>query len=309
MAPKRESTPHPRPRRLPAGRQLQETIEGMLAWPNVRACFVGRKQVKGKETGRLALVCGVEEKIPEKSLPNHEILPKSLPLHSLRGRTTRIPTDVVPMGGRFDIQATVLGPADIINPDRPSFRGTAGIALRHPTFGDVVTTAGHVVPPGLPSGARVIIESGGNSFPAQVVSVRTDQFSDHALLRPDSPGLLGNFFRDVTPLGPPHIPDPQTDVHARLFILPSMGDVREVQCRGLTASVQTAPNIVMNNLILTDFCTEGGDSGACLVDRNWKVWGLLIGVYRGTNETGDSEDFSVFVPAFRVLSLESARFL
>ena len=211
--------------------------------------------------------------------------------------------------GRFDVHAAILGPADVVNPNIPGFRATIGIALRHPDFGDVVTTAGHAIPPGLPSGSRVVIESNGADFPAQVVSVTTNQLSDHALLRPDNPGLVGNFFRDITPLGPPYIPDPQSDIHAQLFILLADGNAIPVQCRGLSASIQTAPNIVMSGLILTDWRTIGGDSGACLVDANWRIWGLLIGAYQATTDTGEEESFSVFIPAFRVLSLEAAQFL
>jgi hypothetical protein len=298
----------PRPRRIPAGRDLYQAVQGMLARPGVKACFVGGKRTRGKRTRRLALVCGVGEKRPKSDLAPEEILPASVGLATRRSGISRIPTDVITMG-RFDVQGTVLGPAEIVNPNLPGFQATTGIALRHPRFGDVVTTAGHAIPPGLPSGAPVVIEASGSGFPARVVSVTTNQFSDHALLQPDDPGLVGNFFRDVTPLGPPYIPDPENDVHTPLFILLANGEVISVQCRGLTASVQTAANIVMHDLILTEQRTIGGNSGTCLVDSNWRVWGLLIGAYHATTDTGEEDSFSVFVPAFRVLSLEGAQFL
>src|SRR5262249_54306918 len=151
---------------------------------------------------------------------------------------------------------------------------------RHPQFGDVLTTAGHAIPPG--QGAQPLtIESGGSGFQAQVVSVTLNQTSDHALLRPQQPGLLGNLFRGITPLGPPYIPDPETDTNAQLYVLLASGAVAPVRCRGLTASIQTAPNVVMHDLILTDRRTVGGDSGTCLVDSSWRVWGLLLGAFQG----------------------------
>ena len=302
----RDHSTTPPPRRLPAGKQLEDIVQGMLNWPGVNACFVGRKQVGGLMTKRLALVCGVDQKIASDRLDSTELLPGIVPLQLLSTHTTRLATDVIEITGQLQIEATVLGPADIVNPELPSSRATVGIALRHPVFGDVITTAGHAIPPGLSEGDRVRIESAGQTFQAVILAVRIDQLTDHALLRPEGIPVLGNFFRDVTPLGPPFVPDPETDTGTELFVLFSSGVVQAVRCRGLQASLRTAPNVVMHNLILTDLVTRGGDSGTCVVDRNWRVWGLLLGAFR-SQQAG--QGFSVFIPAFRVLSLENARFL
>lgn len=299
-------TSHPRPRRLPAGKQLEATIQGMLTRPRVNACFVGRKYVGGRITKRLALVCGVDQKVAEDELDSHELLPSVVQLDLLSRRRSRIATDVIETPSLLDLESTVLGPADVANPDRPPYRATVGIALRHPIFGDVVTTAGHAIPPGLGDGDRILVESGGSSFSARIRSVTVNQLSDHALLQPEDVPVLGNFFQDITPLGPPYVSDPQADIDTRLFVLFSDGTTRAVSCRGLQASVPIASNIFMHNMILTEWVTQGGDSGTCLVDRNWRVWGLLLGSYRATHL---GQDFSVFIPAFRVLSLENARFL
>src|SRR5262249_22601746 len=97
--------------------------------------------------------------------------------------------------------------------------------------------------------------------------------------------------------------------NAQLYVLLASGGIAPVRCRGLTASIQTAPNTVMHDLILTDRRTVGGDSGTCLVDSSWRVWGLLLGAFQGTADDGGEDNFSVFIPAFRVMSLESASFL
>lgn len=305
----KKTQPMPKARRLPAGRHLDEVMRGMLAWPRVQVSYIGKKQVGGKETGRLAVVCGVEKKLDKKTMDPAEAVPETLNFRSTPVRTSRVATDVIQMKGSFEVQTNLLGPADLVNPGDPNFEATLGIALGHPVHGNVVTTAGHAIPPNIGNGDQVVVASGGNTFAAQVMNVVTNQFSDHALLRPVSPIAVGNFFRDITPLGPIYIPDPEKDVGKKLFVLPAQGNPRSVTCQGLKASIPTAANIVMHDLILTEWSTLGGDSGACLVDQDYRVWGLLLGVFRMSNSTGISTDFSVFVPAFRVLFLENAHYL
>jgi hypothetical protein len=277
--------------------------------PNVVAAFVGKKQRKGKDTGQLSLVCGVREKIPEKDLDPGHVIPKALELATTPLHSTKMPTDVVPLGGYFDIQASFLGPSDVAFPGSPS-RATVGIAINHPTFGRVITTAGHAVPQGAVPGDAMLVSSAGDNFVVELAAKpRINQDTDHALLRPDRQELAGNFFQDVSPLGPPYIPDPNNDVGKQLFVLTADRGIVPVMCRGLRGSVRTGPNLVMNGLILTDLRTRGGDSGACLVDGQWRVWGLVLGMFRTLDDTGNTGDFSVFIPAFRIIFLESAEYL
>jgi hypothetical protein len=309
MAKIKSSPAVPRPRRLPAGRVLEENVRGLMNYPNVVAAFIGKKQRKRKDTGQLSIVCGVREKVPEKDLEPRHVIPKNLELAVTPARSSRVSTDVIPIHGSFSVQSTVLGPSDIAFPGGVN-KSTIGIAVRHPTFGKVITTAGHAIPQGFGTGGKMVVASGGSSFIAELAAEpRINQSTDHALLRPENQDLVGNFFRDVTPLGPPYIPDPDHDVGKQLFVLPAERDIVPVVCRGLRGSVRVGANLVMNDLILTDLRTEDGDSGACLVDGNWRAWGLLLGIFETGDDQGNIGSFSVFIPAFRVIFLESAQYL
>ncbi|HEX9944180.1 MAG TPA: hypothetical protein VGG03_19390 [Thermoanaerobaculia bacterium] len=296
-----------KPRRLPAGLRLDERLRSYINHPDIVAVFIGKKQKNSKNTGRLSVVFGVQKKIARKELERNRMLPKFLEMGAAPGWESRIPTDVVEVEGQLEIQANQVGPADMVNPGLP-LEATIGIALRHPEFGNVVTTAGHAIPQGLGSGSRLMVRSAGADFLAEVKRVVTNDVSDHALLRPENQDLVTNSFRDVTPLGPPYIPDPDHDVGTQLYVLPANRDRLPTICRGLKGSVSIG-HIVMSNLILTDPVTEGGDSGSCLVDSRWRAWGLLLGKLRTRDNRGVINDFSVFVPAFRVLFMENARFL
>jgi hypothetical protein len=299
----------PKPRKMPAGRVMDETLRRLMNMPNVVAAFIGTKQRKGRDTGRLSLVCGVSEKIPEKDLDPRHIIPKHIEIATTSLHSSKVPTDVIPLRGNFTIQANVLGPSDVALPGS-STQATVGIAIHHPVFGKVITTAGHAVPQGVTPGDPLLVSSGGSNFIAKLAAPpRINTQTDHALLRPENQELVGNFFQDVTSLGPPYIPDPDHDVGKQLFVLTADRDIVPVQCKGLRGSVRTGANLVMNGLILTDLRTRGGDSGACLVDGQWRVWGLVLGMFRTLDDMGHPGNFSVFIPAFRVIFLESAEYL
>jgi hypothetical protein len=61
--------------------------------------------------------------------------------------------------------------------------------------------------------------------------------------------------------------------------------------------------IQMRGLLLTDPVTVPGDSGCCLVDSAFRVWGLLVGL-----QFIDGKPMSIFASADFVLSLETAEF-
>jgi hypothetical protein len=61
------------------------------------------------------------------------------------------------------------------------------------------------------------------------------------------------------------------------------------------------PEDFFDDGILTDFVTLSGDSGACLVDEQGRVWGLLRGRIGNT--------FSLFAPIQYALDEEHAKLL
>src|SRR6185295_9328628 len=286
--------PHPRARRLPRRRQLDETLAGLMAHPDVIGCFIGHKRSGREISRRLAIVCLVKRKLLKNRLSTKRMLPDRVAWQLTPNRTSSLPIDVIEVKKPLVHQSALLGPGDQI----PA--ATIGIALRHPQFGPVVTTAGHAVPA---PGAILSAQSGGQAISARAVRVTRNERTDHALLHPEPDSPIGNFFRDVSPLGPLHVPDPEHDVGTALWVLPANRDPLPTVCRGVNGQVLTDQGIVMLGLIVTDAVTLGGDSGACLVDSAWRIWGLLVGRFVDSQQ---QREFSAFVPANRVVFLENA---
>ncbi|HZI51984.1 MAG TPA: hypothetical protein VFE29_09185, partial [Terriglobia bacterium] len=63
-------------------------------------------------------------------------------------------------------------------------------------------------------------------------------------------------------------------------------------------------NVQMRGLLFTDNATAAGDSGCCLVDAGFRVWGLLVGAARINGVI-----HSVFSSAGFVLALENAELI
>ncbi len=68
----------------------------LLAVDGVVGCSVGYKQLQGKKTNKLAIVCLVQKKKPRKQLSEKELLPKEI---------EGVPVDVIEVGKieRFEI--------------------------------------------------------------------------------------------------------------------------------------------------------------------------------------------------------------
>jgi hypothetical protein len=297
--------------RTPTPARLAEIYADLQRRPNVLGCFIGRKRKGGRATSRLSVICVVREKVALRDLdPETERLPAEITW--LRGevRPGLLATDVQVLTRPFQPAAgAVAGPGDGVTAG--ASRATVGIALRHPVFGDVVTTAGHLVLDTLgtvtyPAGQLPQVElasagSGGTLFPGTALKAVRSTTVDYALVRP-SALTCQNLFADQTPIGLPYTPSDQ-DLGAPLFVLSARGTL-PASFFGVHGSLPVGGNGLMQDLLVTDFATDAGDSGSCLVDAQSRSWGLLVGF-----SELEGKLCSVFISAALPLALEGAVFL
>jgi len=294
---------------LPDHTHLNQVQQELIARQNVVGSYIGHKVTRGRQRDGLALVCIVDKKLKARELDPAERIPRRAKWRTPGGREFSCPTDVVTLDQRVrHSSGSYAGPGDDVT--IPGDLASVGVALQHPVYGVVFTTAGHLVvgapgvhifPPG--QQPRVTVANARNE-PAvararALKAVRVDGLDYALLTTPDIPS--GNFFRDSVPLGNPYIPSPD-DIGRHLIVLSSAG-LRHTAFRGASASLP-GNGFQLRNVLLTDFCTDGGDSGACLVDTDRRVWGFLIGA-AGIG----GRPFSVFMPVMPLLTAEQARFL
>jgi hypothetical protein len=98
-------------------------------------------------------------------------------------------------------------------------------------------------------------------------------------------------------IGPVYVPT-LDDIGAALFVIDGFGGSTAVSCRGIHAHLPLDVGGSIDDVILTDPKTVGGQSGSCLVDGAGRVWGLLIGIYSGL--------YSMYLPAIKLLTQEGA---
>jgi hypothetical protein len=270
-------------------RRLKMLHTRLVRLPNTFATYVGQPRRKRQWRKEVAVVVLVAAKVREELLQRHRRVPKSL----VWGRARR--TDVLHVNPAFVSQAGVLGPGDAVRVGPKT--GTVGIALLHPRLGHCVTTAAHVFErAGVDAQARVSRDGAFREVSARVRPIT--RRTDYALLRaPDVP--CGNVFDDRRNIGPVFSPG-EDDVGETLFVLLATGRRQQTVCRGIHASI-TTPSETLEDCILTDMVTLSGDSGACLIDQQDRIWGVL----RGRLDT----TFSVFAPVQYILDREQATLL
>ncbi|TWV98859.1 hypothetical protein [Chitinophaga pinensis] len=81
----------------------------LIGQPDVNAIGIGRRRVKGKETGEICLKAFVPQKLPEKILPAWRILPKSLPVdgHKVMVDVEEMEKAIVPNFNISAMQTTI----------------------------------------------------------------------------------------------------------------------------------------------------------------------------------------------------------
>lgn len=291
---------------VPSKSCLAQLSEELRKRPQVLGWYIGHKKKQGRHLSELSLCVLVSEKRPARSLPAHERIPKYFTFRPTSKTRRKIRTDVIALGGSFVRASVFAGPGDGIVGPPP---GTLGMALSHPEYGPVVTTAGHVFTSGMgvetfePGQRPVVLNNCGGEaceLKGDLLKVAVTDRADYALIRPYDAAACQNVFQDQVVLGRPYSPSPE-DIAAApdLYVLTAAGPVA-TKLRGVDAEISVGSQGVIRNVILTTRCTQGGDSGACLVDSAKRVWGTLVGF---------NTEFSVFLRASVPLYFENAEYL
>lgn len=292
----------PASEQVPGRSERDALTTRLLHLPNVVGCYVGHKHARGETTGELALVCLVSEKRPVS-------ISGAVPTRVAFQLTSRskgwIRTDVVQTGRLRRAKRVVCGPGDGV---MGRSAGTVGMALSHPAYGPVVTSAGHVFTTsgwtgerefGLGERPEVTFRNvpTGDTFTGELLKVVVNSQADYALVRPRLDFPAFNAYHDSLPLGVPYQPSAD-EVEAPLRVL-AVGGERPTNFSGLHGSVRLGDEGLIEDVILTRRCTAGGDSGGALVDRYRRVWGLLVGF---------GGDCSVFMSPYVPIQRERAQY-
>jgi hypothetical protein len=279
----------PTPPLLPQRGQLDELYDQLLALPNVTGCFIGHRRRNGRRTSQLAIVACVSDKVKLKSLSRQQRVPRRVAWSFSSKRKKQIPVDVQVVSGG-ELHTAVLGAGDEISgfgfpgsPPRPTL-GTVGIAMQHPLYGRVVTTAAHVFvgatpgetvyPPGQEIEVSMRCGVDGPLLTGHAHKVAITQEADYAIISPP-PGIPAeNLYHDSQPLGPPYVP--QTEDLDRPAYMLGIHEVRQTYLRGYHGRLNVG-GLQLIDVLLTDPCTTGGDSGGCLVNQASRPMGLVEG--------------------------------
>jgi hypothetical protein len=294
--------------------QLRPHIEALMQRGNVVGCYLGHKRKKGRIGKQPALVILVKKKIAPGKLRKSEILPACLPWQFGLLCEKQILTDVREVTSSFHHAAAYWGPGDTLA-ERVS--GTIGIAMHHPVYGNVVTTAGHVhlftpddVSYALNSAPQVSLSNAGTgtTISGRLVRAVRNAECDYALVVPDPDSICGNYYcdsslNDSLLIRYPYTPGLAEVDNSVLYVI-SRDGCRPTVLRGIGLTHAIDANYPMNNIIITDYATTDGDSGACLIDQQSRAIGLLVGYYYE-----GSKVYSAFMPAHVPLWNEKGDFL
>lgn len=284
---------------VPSDPVLAEMTSQIASLPNVIGCYLGRKIAGGRRLQTPALVVLVRDKLSEHQLAPAERIPPSVTVQMTARVRFTLATDVV-ISDMFH-RAFIATPGDTVDDPAP---GTIGVAIVHPKFGAVVTTAGHIYlnpatpvhqewPPGQEPVVKLMDRETGNTIEGLLHKVVIDSTADYALVAPTN-AISRNIYED-TILGGAYFPD-ANDVGRPCAALAKDGNRSSYFC-GVNAPAPFPDGTVLEHAILTDLCTTFGDSGCCLVNEDRKVVGLLV---------GQSDGQSAFMSIQRLLMNEHA---
>lgn len=295
MAGKAATLSEPKSPLIPRPRQISELYDQLLAFPNVIGCFVGHRRRRGRRTREVAVIACVSAKPEPRSIKREDRIPRHLSWSVTSRSAKKIGVDVQ-VAGAGELHGGVLGAGDQITafafPGGISRQtlGTIGIAMEHPQYGRVVTTAGHVFVGPTPGqtvyGPEQELEVSlhcalqGPLLNARARKVAITRDADYAIVSPPPGITVDNLYQDSKPLGAPYIPD-ITDLNQPAFVL-GVDGIRMTFLRGIHGQINIG-GLNLIDVLITDFCTAGGDSGGCLVTQDSRPMGLVEGATRLNN--------------------------
>jgi hypothetical protein len=257
--------------------------------------FVGLKATGGKYTRRVSLVCLVRKKKARDKIDRSARIPKRLQ-YRLANERSALTTDVIEARRGLVLQAS-FNPGDKVREPQLGVVATVGAYGVHHTFGDVLVTAGHFAQQvgGDQATVQLLDRSAGETIAGTIRAHQNRQGIDFCFIEPHVDVTLGDELTN-TPIDAVYEPVLRRDLGAPLFVL-ARGQTIPTVCRGLGLEYALPDGSdTLTDLIACDPVTRIGDSGAALVDSDFRLWGFLIGSIPGL--------FSVFMPVTRLLALE-----
>lgn len=244
--------------------------------------YFGAK-LSGKLLSRsLSTVCLVDKKLSQRELNKQQLtcLPKTVSLKAGE-RIKRFKTDVQEFGGPFTKSAADMNPGDNVLGVKGGDFGTIGLFGRHPKYGVVCTTAGHVVREIMAKGnkpSNFLLHDRNQGVQVACTAKRSVMRGqvDYAILRPrqqsDSEFID---LRDHNIVEPYHQPK-RSDLSRSLWLL-TRGQAVHARFKGIKLDAFSFAGRRYSNVIITESIGQKGDSGAALVDDQYRIWGTLIG--------------------------------
>ena len=264
---------------------------------NIVGCFIGQKRVGSRYRKGVCLTVLVKRKVADHLLPDIKRIPRSVAFARVDGSRVKatINTDVIEwVSSKASLAELVLGPGDGVVEQM----GTIGAVIQHPRFGKVLTTAGHVVYKrkgawewtdlGYP--VELALSGSGQAVAGEVLRSVCTSTCDYAFLRPLDDTRLDNLYLDQYPIAAPRELS-EFDIGRPVWVLSRSGHTQTV-LRGFGGSLPIGVAGSMHGLILTDWASEAGDSGALLIDERWHALGFLVGTYANPDVS-----YSVFMRA------------
>jgi hypothetical protein len=170
---------------MPPPRWMEQDVPRLLEKYGAFGLHIGMKQKRGRWSRKPVMVFLTESKGPPRERSTCAMtIPKFLSWKDGKYRY-RLPSDVIQADPRLELQSpTVFGPGDAA--DISNEVASIGAAVRRPSSGDFLTTAGHFVG-AHGQGRSVQVNSNGLQVTAQVVEAVVTSEIDYALLRGSMP--------------------------------------------------------------------------------------------------------------------------
>lgn len=271
---------------LPSAAQYRAVGVALYNRYGIESFYLGAKRSGKTLSKSLSAVCLVDKKLSRTELNKQQLtcLPKTI-LCKSGNKTNRFKTDVQEIGQEFSELTADMNPGDYVLGTVGNAFGTIGLFGRHPDFGVVCTTAGHVTREIMAKGNRASefwLHDGEESVRvACTVKRGVDRGEvDYALLRPRQQTDVESVDLRDHNIVEPYLQPKRSDLSRNLWMI-ARGRAIHTRFMGIKLDTFRFAGRNYSNVIITEPVGKKGDSGAALIDDQYRIWGTLIGSKTG----------------------------
>lgn len=284
--------------KIPEVRCLDEAFKKLEKFGVVGVHF-GRKITGQNATKTFSLTCLVQKKTIQSELEKNKIIPKKITI-DIDGKKIKITTDVIECKGAFEKQASFWPGDTAIDLTNVNRYATIGLSCLHKDYGEILITAGHFARD--IGGVNQIVkirdsETGQENFQCVVKKYVEEPEVDYSILRPEPASGAGLGRLTDAGISGVYVPTMKSELNTKLYVYIKGAAIGTIY-RGFGLIYKPIYGDRTLKLIVTDRVTNPGDSGACLVDKNLKIWGILVGVLGS---------YSLFMPIMSLMSRENIK--